>query len=616
MTEDEIGRLVVRLLGDDVQYQKVLTGAAEDAERAASKIEGVTDRIGRAFGGLTLAAPIFAIGKQAVDAFAEAETIETKLLSVLKGNQREVDSTIERYKTFAAQLQELTTAEDDAILNTLRMAETFKLTGAAAEKAVKDAYALAAIGDVSADAALRVTQAMAKGDVEAAMRFSRLIPALRGVRDEATFTAEYARIVAAGMEAARTETNTFTGAVTRLKVAAGNMLEPFGRIVADVLKPLIKGLRVAAIWVENLSEESKRWIAIGAFAISALGITAFLGALNSVFPVLSNVKAILFGLLNPIVLVTAAVGALGYWVVTHTRAGAVALDWFGRQWARLVEHVRPAIEGIKAAIAAGNLKLAFDIAWVQIQISFQEGIRPLREAWIGFLTFFKRAWAESVAFVRTQWLGVTTSIAEMLISSGLFGGDVDEVLKTLNEDSERAANRIKADRQAAMDAIDAEAAKRMQGLDAQLRDLETRRNELTEQARAENIFAQRAGGRIGEAGRDAGRQFNRALVDEIKRFQAVEYGGAEAISRIAEFLEMGGLDISRGDGRAEAGRRPVPRVGAAEPEVEMGDGFEAAMNRSNRSLDDIDNGVNDLVDLARQQLRKPAGLTVSVAGLV
>jgi hypothetical protein len=597
--------LVVRLLGDDVQYQKVLTDAAEDAEQAASKIEGVTDRIGRAFGGLAVAAPIFAIGKQAVGAFAATETIEARLRSALAGNQRDVEATFNRYKQFAEGIQEVSTAEGAAVLNTLRLAEQFKLTGAAAEKATRDAYAFAAFGDVSADAALRVTQAMAKGDTEAAMRFSKLIPALRGISDEAAFTAEYARLVAGGMASAEAETKTFAGTMTRMKVAADNMLEPFGEIIADALKPLIDGLRMAAKWVGNLSDESKRWITVGAFAVSALGVTAFL----------SSVKAILFGLLNPIVLVTAAVGTLGYWIVTHTKTGKAALDWFGRQWARLVEHVRPALRGIKDAIAAGNLKLAFDIAWVQIQISFQEGVRPLREAWIGFLTFFKQAWAESVAFVRTQWLGATTSIAEMLISSGLFGGDVDEVLKTLDEDSERAANRIKADRQAAMDAIDAEAAKRMQGLDAQLRDLKTRRDELTEQARAENIFAQRAGGRIVEAGRNAGRQFNRALVDEIKRFQAVEYGGAEAVSRIAEFLEMGGLDVSRSGGRAEAERPPLPRAGAAEPEVEMGDGFEAAMNRSNRSLDDIDSGVNELVDLARQQLRKPSGLTVSVAGL-
>ena len=267
----------MRLLGDATSYQKILHDAevqakvtAKEIEEQSKKVEGFGAKL-ESFAGRASAA-LAAIGgtvllKEAFQNFAEAEGIALRLTAVLEANGRQVEALTDQYTAFAVAMEKVSTTEDDANLKTLTLAESYGVTGQAAVKATKDAIAFAAINEGNAETYLRITAAMAEGNTELAMTMGRLVPQLRGIKDESLFIAKYQRLVEAGMKAAEAETQSAAGQIKILSRDFGNALEDVGKFVAQGVQPLVRWLTEAVGWFRELPD----WVKGATTGVLALG---------------------------------------------------------------------------------------------------------------------------------------------------------------------------------------------------------------------------------------------------------------------------------------------------------------------------------------------------------
>lgn len=270
----ELETLLVRLVGDASAYLKTLDEVQHKTEQTSTSVSDSVNKIGTslAVAGAAMTAAFGAAAYQAFDAWSEAEKIGLQLTATLEANQRDVAALSAEYQEFATQLQATTTAEDDATLALLKQAESFQLTGTAAKKATADSLALAAVNDSSAQAMIRITAAMAQGDIERAMMFSRMIPQLRGVKDQLEFTDRYNKLVASGQKVLSRELETGAGAWKRLKNDIGNANEEIGKVISGAIVPLANSLREAVLWFQSLPQPVKELTATVLALGTGLGI--------------------------------------------------------------------------------------------------------------------------------------------------------------------------------------------------------------------------------------------------------------------------------------------------------------------------------------------------------
>lgn len=290
----ELDTLLVRLNGDGSSYLGMLSQVTAATQASAATItklvggiQGYASTAAQAIAGLGISSYL----RQAFGNFAEAEGIGLRLNAVLESNGREVETLTAQYQRFAVQMEGVSTQEDDAVLRMLTLAETYRVTGDAAQKAVRDAVALSAITGSSAEAMIRLTSALARGDIEAAMHMGRLVPQLRGIHDQATFAASAAKLIQSGMGAMAAQAASASGQLEILSRDFGNMLEDFGKFVAEGVKPVVAWLSDLIKTVRGLGDETKKWITVTAAATAGLLMVG---------PILAGIKLALWLVLIPL----------------------------------------------------------------------------------------------------------------------------------------------------------------------------------------------------------------------------------------------------------------------------------------------------------------------------
>ncbi len=198
-----------------------------------------------------------------------------------------------------------------------------------------------------------------------------------------------------------------------------------GEILAPMLSKVADFLKDATVWWDRFSDGTKRAIVIVGVVLASIGplllifggLTTAIGfALAGLSTFITVAGTVIGALLSPIAIVTAAVIGLGVWVLFYTETGGAALNWFGRQWERLKERVGPAIQGITDAIKAGEFALAFEIAMLEIKITFFETIAPIERAWIIFSGTFSTAWQKATDFIVEAWQKTVGAIAKGTIA--------------------------------------------------------------------------------------------------------------------------------------------------------------------------------------------------------
>ena len=325
-TATELENIIIRMSADVDnllqgmdQVRASSDSAAQSAVQNATRMEDSLRNVAAAAASAFAALGTERFLRSSLHDFEEAESAAIKMESALRANGREVEVLAADYQDFAAEMQKFTTVSDEAAASLLTAAEGFQLTGAAAKAASNDAVALAHGNAGLAQSYLRVTAAVASGDVERARMFARMIPQLRGIKDEAEFMERYSKSVAAGGEATRRLAQTVGGQLEQLKNDWSDFKEEVGRQVAEWVRPVIRFIRDVVHWLQRMPPEIRSTI------IAAAGLTAGFVALSTTGP---KVISILISITESIKSMTAAMVSNPMFLAATV--GLVAIYLLGR----------------------------------------------------------------------------------------------------------------------------------------------------------------------------------------------------------------------------------------------------------------------------------------------
>jgi len=197
-----------------------------------------------------------------------------------------------------------------------------------------------------------------------------------------------------------------------LVVTIGGALAPFLTELAGKVVNLVGGLRS---WLAENKGFVISALKIGAVvagigaAFVALG--AILSALGTAFSVFASVVSAALGfILSPVGLVITAIVGIGGYILWATGAGGKALDWMGERFGDLKSFAIDSFQGIKDALAAGDVALAARVLWLSLQVVWRAGINKLKGWWLGFKDWFFQTTNDlfygAVVIVAEAWYGL------------------------------------------------------------------------------------------------------------------------------------------------------------------------------------------------------------------
>lgn len=304
--EAELERLVVRLIGDGSSFQRMMLQARTTSVTTTAAIEQNTEKVQNfgfglrrfalhavgAMGLFSGAVSLMGTSITSISNFAQAEAGLDRLNSTIRANGGNVEALSVSYGRFAEEIQRITVLDDDATLALLRTAETFGLTGEMAEGAARKAIALAGAVDgtaTSAQSYLRIAAAVQQGDIQRAMMMSRMVPQLRGIKDETEFLTKFNQLLAVGLATTGGEINTLSGQWKQFHVAMDNALESIGEGVVNAfylrgaLSILTGAMREVEGFLKSLPAPLRNviaWVGAGATAVTVFSLA---------WPVLSTI---------------------------------------------------------------------------------------------------------------------------------------------------------------------------------------------------------------------------------------------------------------------------------------------------------------------------------------
>lgn len=201
--------------------------------------------------------------------------------------------------------------------------------------------------------------------------------------------------------------DTFTRLWLSLKMVAvtlGAALAPLLTELAQRMLRLVPGLRR---WLNENKGVVISALKIGSMLVVMGAACIMLGRIFSTLSVLSRVLGLSFlalgktfsvflsvvsgavgFLASPVGLVITTIVALGSILLWVSAAGGKALAWLRARFLELTQVAVESFQGIKDAIAAGDMVLAARIFWLSIRVAWHAGINKLKELWIDFKTWF------------------------------------------------------------------------------------------------------------------------------------------------------------------------------------------------------------------------------------
>jgi cell division protein ZapA (FtsZ GTPase activity inhibitor) len=313
MNETELQKLVVRFVGDASKFIKAAGEVKEhtekiahNAEKSGEAMEKLKERVESL--GAEMAKVFAAVGiafefKEMVEGAEKWEESMVRMEAVLKANERQVESTMEKYKEFRDRMFETTRASKFEIQALLESAETYGVTGDKAERAVKQAIAASkVVKDSSAEMLLGFSQAIARNDLQQAEHYKRMIRQLRGATTDEELLDKWNKIVAAGTAIMGREMETTAAKVDKARQRMKLLEMEMGNVLIEAIKPAADWIGRQAKAFTELDDASKRSVVqIGATTVALFALNEAGGK------ALASLKALA---LNPLTWVAAAAAAM------------------------------------------------------------------------------------------------------------------------------------------------------------------------------------------------------------------------------------------------------------------------------------------------------------------
>ena len=202
--------------------------------------------------------------------------------------------------------------------------------------------------------------------------------------------------------------NTVGAALVPTLLEAAETTKQWGKQLAGfisqnqgVIVSLFKLTAVGAAVGTGLLAVGTAIVGVGAVLGSLAGIAA---AVGSAFGVVTSV---LGALLSPLVLVAAAiVGLAGYFLYSQGVVGQ-AVGFMRQKLAELGQWFERVWGGIRDALAAGDLKLAGEIAMAGLKVAWVAGMKYLTDKWVDFKSVVVQTWSDVtfaiVDYAATAW---------------------------------------------------------------------------------------------------------------------------------------------------------------------------------------------------------------------
>ena len=230
-----IETLIIKVTADTVQAKAGLKGVSSSSASLATKLGAVGVAAGAAFIALK---KVYAVAKDYEKAFFKQEEASRKLASALSMVGREAD--LVDLQGFADDMQKATNVGDEVVEGLLQMATSMGLTATESEKAVKGAIGLSKAFGVSLTSALKMSANAAEGNYE---QLKRILPSLRGIKDESELAAESQRLLGDAFSVAEDAADTNAGQAEALSNAIGDLKEVLGESISEGLTPFRKALQ-------------------------------------------------------------------------------------------------------------------------------------------------------------------------------------------------------------------------------------------------------------------------------------------------------------------------------------------------------------------------------------
>ena len=291
---DEVGRLLVRLVGDPSSFVRACEQSAQAAQQTAARVQEQANRI-EGFGAAVKGFAASALGAlagfgvasslgAAFSVFAEGEKTLLALKAAVEANGGAVDAAVAKYQGLAAQVAKQTLMTKGSVLELARQAETFGLQGDAAARAVRGAVALAGGNADLAQSMLAGTAAMERGNFSYLQRMLRI----RDVKGQTELYDAIQKRMTSGMKQAEAAAGSAWGQVQKLGRSFVGLTRDVGELVATAIQPFVAGLQKAFDWFQDLDPAVKK---AAVAVVAALGAVAGFGpALSALAPVFSVLK--------------------------------------------------------------------------------------------------------------------------------------------------------------------------------------------------------------------------------------------------------------------------------------------------------------------------------------
>lgn len=126
-------------------------------------------------------------------------------------------------------------------------------------------------------------------------------------------------------------------------------------------------------------------VAASALGLAFGGIATLIGLAGTA---LVAIKGAILAIVSPLGLAVAAVIAIGAAVAHITGFIPKALAYLSDRFGALKDFAVGAFEGIRAAMAGGDMELAARVLWLALKTAWQTGINALETAWANFKNWF------------------------------------------------------------------------------------------------------------------------------------------------------------------------------------------------------------------------------------